>query len=143
MGKHLTFDERMIIAQCLNEGVSFKAIAAELNKNCTTISRDVRSHLIFKKTFSLCKNCRLCNSVCKRFEPDICPNSWEYCYDDGWQMDYITALQFDEEMYETIKRMAEESSSCTLTFLPLNTTGKQPHTPSFRGGFYFKKSTIR
>lgn len=102
MGKHLTLDERMIIAQRLNEGVSFKAIAAELNKNCTTISREVRSHLVFKKTgsagrsfnacrhrfsckeqhvcaacpgkrtFSLCKNCRLCNSVCTRFEPDIC-----------------------------------------------------------------------
>lgn len=40
---------------------------------------------------------------------DVCSNPWGYCFDDGWQMDYITALRFDEEMYETIKRMAEES----------------------------------
>ena len=36
---------------------------------------------------------------------DVRSNPWGYCYDDGWQMDYITALRFDEE----IKRMAEES----------------------------------
>lgn len=40
---------------------------------------------------------------------DVCSNPWGYCFDDDWQMDYITALRFDEEMYETIKRMAEES----------------------------------
>ena len=48
MGKHLTLDERMIIAQRLNEGVSFKAIAAELNKNCDHLSRQIQilTHLI-------------------------------------------------------------------------------------------------
>lgn len=102
MAKHLSLDERNIIAQRLNEGCSFKAIANELGKNCTTISREVQSHLVFKKagtpgrsfnackhrfscqerhvctdcpgrkTYSYCKSCRLCNSVCKLFEPDVC-----------------------------------------------------------------------
>ena len=40
---------------------------------------------------------------------DVCSNPWGYCYDDGWQMDYITALRFHEEIYENIKRVAEES----------------------------------
>ena len=102
MAKHLTLDERNIIAQRLNEGCSFKSIANELGKNCTTISREVQNHLVFKKvgapgrafnsckhrfscqerhicvncpgrkTFSYCRNCKVCNSVCNLFEPDIC-----------------------------------------------------------------------
>ena len=104
MAKHLTLEERNIIAQRLNEGCSFKAIANELGKNCTTISREIRTHLIFKKvgsqgrafnackhrfvcrehhicdmcsgrkSFSYCKNCKFCNSVCSRFESEVCPN---------------------------------------------------------------------
>ena len=104
MAKHLTLEERNIIAQRLNEGCSFKAIANELGKSCTTISREIRTHLIFKKvgsqgrafnackhrfvcrehhicdmcsgrkSFSYCKNCKFCNSVCSRFEAEVCPN---------------------------------------------------------------------
>lgn len=40
---------------------------------------------------------------------DFNSNPWGYHYGDGWQMDYITALQLDIETYETMKRMAEES----------------------------------
>ena len=102
MAKHLTLDDRSIIALRLNERCSFKAIANELGKNCTTISREVQSHLVFKrvgapgrafnackhrfscleqhicsdcpgrKAYSYCKNCKICNSVCKQFEPEIC-----------------------------------------------------------------------
>jgi len=40
---------------------------------------------------------------------DLNSNPWGYRYPDGWEMDYITALQLDEETYETMKRVAEES----------------------------------
>lgn len=103
MAKHLNLDERNIIVLRLNESCSFKAIANELGKNGDTNSQEVQNHLVFKKggdlrqnfnsykyrfscqelyictdcpekTFSLCKNCKICNSVCKQFEPDICQN---------------------------------------------------------------------
>lgn len=103
MAKHLSLDERNLIAQRLNEGCSFKSIAVELEKSPTTISREVRSHYVTKKigspgrnfnacrnrfsckayhictgcpsrrTFSYCKYCKACNSVCDLFEPDVCP----------------------------------------------------------------------
>ena len=102
MAKHLSLEDRNLIAQRLNEGCSFKAIANELGKNCTSISREVRNHLTFKKAgtpgrafnackhrfscnksyicsecsrkrfYSLCKNCKLCNYLCTDFEEEIC-----------------------------------------------------------------------
>ena len=102
MAKHLSLEDRNLIAQRLNEGCSFKAIAAELGRNCTSISREVRNHLNFKKVgspgksfnackhrffckkfqlckecphkrfTSFCKNCKHCNSVCSEFEAEIC-----------------------------------------------------------------------
>ena len=102
MAKHLSLEDRNLIAQHLNEGCSFKTIAKELGKNCTSISREVRNHLVFKqvgapgrsfnackhrfsckkfhicidcsyKRFSsFCKNCKLCNHVCSDFEAEVC-----------------------------------------------------------------------
>ena len=102
MTKHLSFEDRNLIAQHLNEGCSFKAITKELGKNCTSISREVRNHLVFKqagapgrsfnackhrfsckkfhicsecshKRFSsFCKTCKLCNHVCSDFEAEVC-----------------------------------------------------------------------
>lgn len=49
MRKHLTLDERMIIAQHLNEGVSFKAIAAELNKKTVPLLQEKSAPTLFLK----------------------------------------------------------------------------------------------
>lgn len=40
---------------------------------------------------------------------DVTSNPWHYEYGDGWEMDFICALRMDEGIYETEKRMAEES----------------------------------
>ena len=72
--KHLTFDERQTIKNMLDKRESFKSIARELGRDCTTISKEVKNHIIFKKTgcfghnFNDClnrKNCtieNLCDS---------------------------------------------------------------------------------
>lgn len=44
--KHLTFGEREIIEKGLKEGLTFKAIASEVGKDPTTISKEVLRHLI-------------------------------------------------------------------------------------------------
>lgn len=48
--KHLTLDSRIIIETKLNERESFKSIARLLNKDCTTISKEVKNHISFEKT---------------------------------------------------------------------------------------------
>lgn len=55
--------DRIIINNGLNDGLSFKAIARKLDKDCTTISKEVRKHLTIKKvgTFG-----RIFNNCAKR-----------------------------------------------------------------------------
>lgn len=48
--KHLTLSERFTIQSMLIQSSSFKAIARELDRDCTTISKEIRNHFIFQKT---------------------------------------------------------------------------------------------
>lgn len=60
--KHLNLEARILIETLLNERNSFKSIARQLNKDCTTISKEVRSHICFDKTGSYGRafnDCRL------------------------------------------------------------------------------------
>ena len=98
---HMTLEDRYTIYHMINEGNSFKKIADVINKNCTSVSREVKNHLVFKKTgayshafnecthrkgcqkSSLCNHCihkinkrcsfcSKCNSVCADFEAEKC-----------------------------------------------------------------------
>lgn len=87
--KHLSFDERLEIESSLKEGISFKQIGLSLNKNCTTISKEVKNHLIYKDTGTIgrpffdCihrKDCEFrqkgikCNqNMCEHYEKEKCP----------------------------------------------------------------------
>jgi len=100
--KHLTVEERTIIADRLKENASFKSIARELGKDNTTISKEVKRHITisqkgcFGKAYNNCKYryhcgeaflckectypkyikrcslCSKCNYSCKKYEPDFC-----------------------------------------------------------------------
>lgn len=48
--KHLTLSERILIEKGLNERMSFRSIARSIAKDCSTISKEVRNHLVFKKS---------------------------------------------------------------------------------------------
>ena len=48
--KHLSLEERFEIENGLNQRLSFKKIAININKNCTTIAREVKNHYITKNT---------------------------------------------------------------------------------------------
>ena len=45
--KHLTLEDRNTIQQCLDHGMTFKAIAAQIGKDQTTVSKEVKKHLEF------------------------------------------------------------------------------------------------
>jgi len=99
--KHLTKDNRFVIESMLNNRASFKEIAATLDKYPSTISKEIRSHLIFRRVggmrvnynpcalrfqcnksricstchsqrkYSLCKRCSMCSAFCKDFQKEI------------------------------------------------------------------------
>ena len=86
MKKHLSLDDRFNIEKDLQNKLSFKAIGKNINKDCTTISREIRNHYIVKNTggigrsFNNCihrnncsergKNCKLSN--CSEFKEEKC-----------------------------------------------------------------------
>lgn len=100
--KHLTLDNRITIESMLNTQSSFREIATALDKDPSTISKEVRSHLVFRhvgamrtpynscalrfqckkshictvchavRNFSLCRRCNMCNAFCKDFQKEIC-----------------------------------------------------------------------
>lgn len=101
--KHLSIEERSTIKSMLDQSASFKAIARALGRDCTTISKEVRSHLIFKKTgcfgrpFNYCSNrftcpvSGLCSDFACRFKKcSLCSKCHLYCPDYSKQ--YCTAL---------------------------------------------------
>ncbi len=100
--KHLSLDDRCKIQLMLDNKGSFPSIATQLGKDTTTISKEVRNHLQYKKTgayqrsynsyskriscqkshictechaakkYTLCRRCSMCNSLCKDFEKETC-----------------------------------------------------------------------
>ena len=47
--KHLKLEDRIFIESLLNQQHSFKSIARQLGKDCTTISKEVKAHICFEK----------------------------------------------------------------------------------------------
>ena len=106
--KHLTYDERVFIQQNLNK-LSFKEIGKKLDKDCTSISREIRRHTItvytggLGKEYNSCakrdrcpssgmcgsKTCRrssccgcnvFCGSNCPNYEHEVCPLLEKYSF---------------------------------------------------------------
>ena len=86
--KHLILDERYVIEYSLNENMSFKAIGKQILKDCTTVSKEVKSHIVFEKKgapykpFNDCLNRRHCShhgDVCISCERQKSRNKCSIC----------------------------------------------------------------
>ena len=42
--KHMTLDDRIEIQECLNKGMTFRAIAQQIGKDQTTVSKEIKLH---------------------------------------------------------------------------------------------------
>lgn len=106
--KHLTLSDRILIEQALNRNDSFKKIARCLNRDCTSISKEVRKHIESKqigtygkpfndcvyrydckKTYlcedptcsrKYCRFCSKCHTHCKDYEKYLCPKLFSSPY---------------------------------------------------------------
>ena len=100
--KHLTLDDRHTIESMLKAKSYFREIGQALDKDPSTISKEIRSHLLFRRVggmhvnynacalrfsclknhlcitchserkYSLCKRCSMCNAFCKDFQAQPC-----------------------------------------------------------------------
>jgi hypothetical protein len=46
----MELSERIVIEKKLNDGISFKEIGRETSRDCTTISKEIRAHRLFKQS---------------------------------------------------------------------------------------------
>jgi len=92
--KHFTLNERITIENMLKNSFSFKAIGRELNKDCTTISKEIRNHIVCKRTGSYgrafnncvhrftCTKSYICDSTrCKNRYCKFCSQCFRVCKD--------------------------------------------------------------
>lgn len=99
--KHLDLQARLRIEGMLDHQKSFKAIGIAVEKDCTTISKEVKNHVVYEKTGSFgrpfndclfrtgckekylcdpctskynrhCSNCPRCISHCERYKKEVC-----------------------------------------------------------------------
>ena len=72
--KHLTLSDRYQIEHGLSAGLSFNSIASGIDKDCTTVSKEIRNHMLFIKKgapYRPFNDCRL-RFNCPHFG-DVCP----------------------------------------------------------------------
>ncbi len=84
--KHLSYDERLMIEKGITNNKSFKKIAAKLEKNCTTVAREIKNHYtventgaygrkfndcIYRTRCSIRKDCPL--QKCCEYQKEECP----------------------------------------------------------------------
>ena len=121
--KHMTLDDRIEIQECLNKGMTFKAIAKRICKDPTTISKEVKLHSrthtnSFVKTDECCpkllKAPFVCNGCPKRNHSNCQYPRRRYVAKEA-QAEYETVLTESregiplnkEEFYETERTISE------------------------------------
>ena len=127
MFKHLSLDDRLDIEKYLNQNKSFKEIGLLINKNCTTISREIRNHYVVKnsgcvgKRFNNCiyrttcpnrgNSCKLHN--CSEFAEEKCPllNKPPYVCNGCKNKRFCTLTK---HLYDAVYAY-KEYNFCTLT----------------------------
>ena len=102
--KHLTSDNRQEIMECLDKGMTFKAIAARVSKDPTTVSKEVKKHLQIKADETSIKN-QFCPRLLKSpFVCNPCDKRRRKC---GFQKQFYIAKKAHIE-YETLLSEARE-----------------------------------
>lgn len=121
--KHMTFDDRIEIQECLSKGMTFKAIGERIGKNQTTISREVKIHMepytnSFVRTDEICpkllKAPFVCNG-CEKKSRSSCPYRRQLYTAKKAQAEYNTVLVESrtgiplnkESFYQTERIIAE------------------------------------
>ncbi len=123
MSKFFTYEERLTLQKHLKESLSFKEIARRLNKNPTTISREVRKYLSEVATgypgfpYNACRNrfnCRkkgLCGKECTRTSSVYC-KLCQKCNDNC--PDFIEEICTARFRVPYVCNGCEQISKCTL-----------------------------
>ncbi len=99
--KHMTLDDRIEIQECLNRGMTFKAIGKRIGKDQTTVSREVKRHLR-SHTNSYVKTTEACPKLLRA--PFVC---------NGCEKRSRSSCQFQRQLYFAKTAQSEYESLLT------------------------------
>ena len=102
--KHLTRDDRREIMECLDKGMTFKAIAERIGKDPTTVSKEVKKHLQISEDEAAVKDQRCPRLLKTPFVCNPCEKRRRKC---GFQKQMYIANKAHSE-YETLLSEARE-----------------------------------
>ncbi|MEA4848180.1 MAG: IS30 family transposase [Clostridiaceae bacterium] len=83
---HFSLSDRYFIEHSLNDSLSFKAIGRALDKDCSSVSKEIKIHLVFKQTGGFGKPFNNCFLKYDCTQSKICPNescNQRYCKNCG------------------------------------------------------------
>lgn len=108
--KHLTYDDRLEIQECLNKAMTFKAIGQRIGKVPTTISKEIKLHLETHKNGYV-----KVDSVCPKLlkAPFVC---------NGCELRHRSSCRFLRHLYVAKNAQADYKAKLTdsRTGIPLN-----------------------
>lgn len=151
--KHLTMSERIEIYSLLKEDKSIRKIAKALNRDPTTIAKEIKKHLEVKETgcggrpFNQCKNSDRCNKI------QVCGAKW--CYDFCYKCSKCNSVcnEFEEQICERLVKSPYCCNGCSKTrgchyrkrFYRANVAQNEyKHNLSeSRKGFYIRKAEAK
>ena len=103
--KHLTYEDRCEIMECLYKGMTFKAIAKRIGKDQTTVSKEVKLHVVtYNSGFTKTEACRpkhlkapfVCNG-CEKHNHSNCNYPRRKYHAKTAQQEYETTLRESRE----------------------------------------------
>lgn len=108
--KHLTYEDRLEIQECLGKGMTFKDIGKRIGKDQTTVSKEVKMHTV-THTNSFCKTEEICPHLKKA--PFVC---------NGCDKKSRSSCPYVRHLYEAKRADAEyrETLVEARTGIPLN-----------------------
>ena len=102
--KHLTGEDRQEIMECLDKGMTFKAIAARLSKDPTTISKEVKKHLLLSEDETAVKGQRCPRLLKAPFVCNPCDKRRRKC---GFQKQHYMAKKAHSEYLALLSEARE------------------------------------
>lgn len=97
--KHMTLDDRIEIQECLNKGMTFKDIAKRIGKDPTTISKEVKKHLVVHSN-SFTKTTECCPKLLRA--PFVCNNCAKRSYSNCRYQRHKYIAKDAQKAYETL-----------------------------------------
>jgi len=115
---HLTLDDRMHIHLGLNEGKSANAIALEINKSVSTVTREIKNHIVNQRTTKndcVSKGICNCRNVCNKTPPcrGVCLKCKTPCKKHC--VDYVQSICEKLEKFPYVCNACTKRAYCSFT----------------------------